>query len=117
MIYGDLTKISQRLCPILTYLTETFNNNQVDLQGYLVLRDYSGFVHFSYEYPVRLGNRTIGVNLRKELVRSRTMNCATTNADILVLCVILDSPLLQFLFSFLTFILQLIQTIIDSTLL
>ena len=28
------------------------------MQSHSVLRDYSGFVHFSYEYPVRLGNRT-----------------------------------------------------------
>ena len=28
------------------------------MQSHSVLRDYSGFVHFSYEDPVRLGNRT-----------------------------------------------------------
>ena len=32
--------------------------NGIRQQSHSVLRDYSGFVHFSYEDPVRLGNRT-----------------------------------------------------------
>ncbi len=34
------------------------DNNCQFWQRHSVLRDYSGFVRFSYEDPVRLGNRT-----------------------------------------------------------
>ena len=80
-----------------TILAYNLSNSGIMRIYYIKL---TGFVLFSGQ-QVRFGNSTIGVNLRKGLACSRAihcasyilkkrgaMNCATTNADILVLCVI-----------------------------